>query len=190
MVDNFKYFKDVVIDPGEFLYIEIIYRDKDNGGGENILVAQYTINTIERLYKLEPIIKGVCEGTNARAYLHLNPKSYKHVSRVLLNTVREWRDSNGMDPRMECYIQCVCELNSIPEKRRLLLDIDTKEVDYIKYIEDYLKERDINIYKIVPTQSGYHYVVDKINIGDFNNHFPDSFINMNNYNRPILLYKK
>lgn len=80
MVDNFDLIKSLLKfeSKDDFYYLQIIQRSKDNLdiGANNRLVRSYCIRSLEYFEGKKKEIKQMCSIFKARAYIHLNKRSY------------------------------------------------------------------------------------------------------------------
>lgn len=83
IIDNFKLIEPLLVfrdGDDTFYHRQIIQRKKDTGSviKKNYhLIRSYFIQSVDKLRKREEQIKGLCDFFNARAYINLNPKSFR-----------------------------------------------------------------------------------------------------------------
>ena len=80
IIDNFNsiYVWLKHLNEGDFYWIQIYCRKKDGNNVSNKnIIKNYTIFNIDELKHYEPEIKTLCVNNNARAYIWVNPRSYR-----------------------------------------------------------------------------------------------------------------
>ena len=67
-------------DPDKFYLIHIIKRRKDNSDMDQSerIIRSYTIPNMNYFYRILPEIKIMCHTFNARAYMYINRRSFRH----------------------------------------------------------------------------------------------------------------
>lgn len=82
MIDNLDKLQKYVdlLKEDEFLYIEIIIRNKDSGnlGRNSRILKTYNVTLVSDLSAYINEIKKLCKSFNARAYLYISPRN-EHV---------------------------------------------------------------------------------------------------------------
>ena len=80
IIDNFNsiYVWFEHLNEGDFYWVQIYCRKKDGNNVSNKnVIKNYTIFSIKDLQKYESEIKMLCSNNNARAYIWVNPRSYR-----------------------------------------------------------------------------------------------------------------
>lgn len=78
--------------------------------------------------------------------------------------------------------------NSKTDKRIWVIDIDTKEYNFVNYIIDLINNIPPignKVHTVLPTANGYHILSNPFNLSEFHNNEPDICVQKNN---PTLLY--
>lgn len=196
VVDNFDFFeKSGVLQfvPGEFYFVQVLVRGKDGhkvrGNNKNRLIKFYTIDSVERLHQYEPEIKQLCELFNARAYIHLTPRSYSDVANEMLRIVVETFTSQNNIGLKGSY-STACGRSYIPSKKLYVVDIDDEDVDRVDEIESFIDSQcrpvlqESKVVFRVPTASGVHLICKPFDVQMFNKNYQITV----HKNNPTLLY--
>ena len=106
-------------------YFQIIQRSKDNLdiGANNRLVRSYCIRSLEYFEGKKKEIKQMCSIFKARAYIHLNKRSYKDVALVCLQNLAERIRYDQMEEVYRCYDHA-CGSTCNKDDKTWVVDID------------------------------------------------------------------
>lgn len=190
-----------------FYMIQIMTRTKDTGEKPHIYRTMFVDNKDYLLSHKDIIIK-LCEMFNARAYISVNPSSYKTCSIKMLKELAdiiENGENNGSYKKILSLPETVAGKYTCGKDRKLwVVDLDdVKDIDsaqvYISeiknaWIKQYTRNGEIvnkndYIYNTkviyVPTVNGSHLLVSPFDRREFKSKFPDIEIHDNN---PTLLY--
>jgi acyl-CoA-binding protein len=199
-INNFEIIKTLLNfnNEDEFYFLQIIQRKKDRknleldikyigSNNHSRLIKAYYIYSIEDLDKYKPEIIALCEMFKARAGINLNKRSQKDVALEMLELL-------ARDIRVGNY-NCVSRIyNSIcgqvkGKDKIWLIDIDTKDEEYIKLIKnDLVNVKPIGVEKmitIIPSKSGYHLITKPFDTKNFIERHSNLEIHKNN---PTNLY--
>lgn len=175
IVNNFELIKTLLKfeDKDDFYFCQIIQRKKDgndvpsaNNGYRTI--RSYYIRSFEDYERRIPAIIQLCEQNNARAYINLNVRNAKEValqcSKAYIDLVLEDRCNQGH----RVYDHCCGITPKKGEKRRWIVDVDTKDATVIASIVGIINkcrsanrvtnEYYNNVIASIPTANGYHLV--------------------------------
>lgn len=175
VVDNFELIKTLLKfeDKDDFYFCQIIQRKKDgndvpsaNNGYRTI--KTYYIRSFEDYDRRVPAIIQLCEQNNARAYINLNVRNAKEValqcSKAYIDLVLEDRCNQGH----RIYDHCCGITPKKGEKKRWVVDVDTKDATVIATIVGIVNkcrsanrvtdEYYNNAIASIPTANGYHLI--------------------------------
>jgi len=170
---------------GDFYYISIFKRKKDQTTDKanhqsSRTIKTYCISSIEELNdKIDEII-GLCEFFKARAYLWVNKKNHNDISLEMISYIVK-RVQSGQNKQQYVFDSVVGNITTY--EKRWIVDIDSKEPDYMLSILNFINELkpDGNkIETIIPTNNGYHIVTKKFNTQEFTQKYPEIDIHKNN----------
>jgi len=162
--DNIEDIKDLLVFGEDTYYtLMILQRRKDSGNEdmteESKRIYLKFISTPDSLGHLENEIRTICNSLNARAYIDLNPRSYKKFTYELGKALlfRAYQQNYYQVHRLQYKIATSEETISTRKLltgRRWMFDVDGVEYP----------EKDLIIpEKILKTPSGYHVIVSSFN---------------------------
>lgn len=189
MIDNFAHFPWEFA-AGEFYYIQVIQRDKDNpwvtglnGGNSCRIIKSYSVYNEDQLIKYETKAKAVAELHNARVYMHPARRADKDIASLMIIMLGEYlRHSKHSLSRI---YESACWTDKGVE-RRWIIDIDTKDQDELVKVRkavDASKPCHWNHY-LLETIHGRHLITKPFDTRWFD--FPRTI----QKNNPTLLYYK
>lgn len=193
MVDNFDLIKELLKfeSNDDFYFLQIIQRSKDNPniGANNRLIRSYYIRSLEHFERKKKEIKQMCEIFKARAYIHLNKRSYRDVALVCLQNLVERIRFNQAEEAFRCYDHA-CGLVYNKSNKTWIVDIDSpidnRAVNSILlFIERECRPIGPKFRALIPTKNGFHLIVTPFDISVFSKQYPDIDVHKNN---PTLLY--
>lgn len=172
-IDNFDTWGDLLncTDPDQFYFVQIIKRYKDNNGmskdgnyhaggeyGEYSNGTAFKVRNKQELLSLKNQIIKYCDSNNARAYITSNPRSDKAIN-SFIPTYQKRSHGNVNDPR---YIHAAEILAgqpkhdpiNFPERKRLMLDVDTTDKRVWRVTKAIIQSYGIPIEKEFETPSG------------------------------------
>lgn len=196
-INNFKVIKPLIqFDPNNdaFYLIQIMQRSKDAGNegkpGTRV-IRSYYVNTEEYYDSHEDEIKKLCRVFNARAYIRLNPSSWKKCCLKSLGEIANLIE-NEHYPSIKSVIDGLAGQYSAGKEFRKtwIVDIDTKDDNLIGEIAD-----DVNacepegnkIVSVIPTKNGVHLITTPFNIAAFRKKYTEEELQVHK-NNPTLLY--
>ena len=197
MVNNFDLLKRMLTfdNEGDFYFLQIIQRKKDNPSivrNMNIINSYFFYDTNDYQQKQDRIIHE-CNAHNARAYLRLNIRNVKKVGMTMLKKVTDLIISEDFRALKGAYLSAAGDCHS-QEYPRWIVDIDTKDWEYIykvKQYVDYLLIQHTRIGKSycrwmdVPTMNGVHIITNPFRLDLFKEQFPDVDVHKDN---PTIAY--
>lgn len=191
IVDNFNligayFLPDQVYNPDAFWSIRIIKRKKENPdlGKNSKLVRSYQVQSIEELQNLKPSIIKHCIDNNARAYIDLNPKSWKQAAYQELKAIADIiaEERFGDLPRvLDKTIDSGAKMK-LKESwmKNWVIDIDDKDqgfIDSVKYMIDRCFPVDNGKASIkceIPTINGVHLITSPFDCKRFDDTFREA----------------
>lgn len=172
-IDNFEniYVWLEHLKEGDFYWAQIYCRKKDgNNVSDKIIIKNYTIFSIEDLQKYESEIKTLCANNNARAYIWVNPRSYKLFQINLLKQAAESIENNNCST-YRLVDKAIVNSRSSKYDRILLLDIDCKSRELVDVYKDIICKCNCAgncEYDLLETVNGYHLLSHRFNVTKFN----------------------
>ncbi len=191
MVNNFEKFRITDLKKGEFIFVQILQRSKDNPqiGANNRLIKYYCIESEEQLMSKKEDIITLCESLNARAYIHYTPRSYEAVHKEMIYDLANRLRASQSDRGLRNCFSSACGKSYVKSKKTWVVDIDEKNVDLDKICEDIngFMGQGEHIISILPTKSGYHLITHPFDLSQFSRWYPNIDVHKNN---PTILYIK
>jgi hypothetical protein len=193
MINNIELIKPLLNfeNEGDFYMLYVLKRKKDQPEGERDnhqsvrTLRSYCINSIEQLEKKYDEIQLLCETFKARAYIHVQKQNHKDVSLNMMVALAQ-RIQDGNHQQQSLFDSVVGQLKTY--EKRWIVDIDTKDFDYVKNIHDFintLQPRGHKTEAVIPTKNGCHLITSRFDTIEFKKQFPDTDIQKKN---PTLLY--
>ena len=197
MVNNFEHIKPLLSFPNEdtFYFLQIIQRKKDfkkgqiSGANNNSrLIKAYFVKSIEYLESKEEEIIGLCKLLNARAMVHLQPRSFE---RIAFQTLKQTTDNiiNGNFDKVHKVFTSACGKFGIGEKK-WIIDLDGEESSelYMSFVVetiDFLRPAGGKVIATLPSKNGKHLITSPFELNKFKERFPKIDVHKNN---PVNLY--
>ena len=171
ILDNSQIIRDKILQfesPDDFYFISVMWRRKDHPecpANENArMLANWCVKNLEYFDSHLPLIKDYCEHFGARAYIKPQVRSCKMINREILKFM-----ANQIDNYDLAYSTLTREIISgyhCSRAKRIVLDLDTKDLQYVETIENEILEHfrlegrrfDTTQTVIIPTFNGYHIV--------------------------------
>lgn len=200
-VDNFDLIKDFFLFKedlgpeyaGDWFYmVQIMTRTKDTGEKPKHIHTLF-VESREYLMSHKDMIIKLCEMFNARAYISVNPSSYKKCAIKMFKELAEVVENEnykgilslpetvagkyGADGGLNLWIVDLDGIKSLEECQPY--------IDFIIGIYNDGKGRPNWEIKPLPTVNGYHLLVSPFDARDFKKRWPDIEIHKNN---PTVLY--
>ena len=197
MVDNFKQIRNHLKfdEKGDhFYFVQILQRAKDFGNETTVkgtkVIRSFYVSDLDYWDSHVEQIKSLCEYYNARAYIHLNPRSWRKCVLKSFGTLADFLQND------QCHL-----LRTLVEKtagdqiadgveKTWIVDVDSKDDNLIREIAD-----DVNacgpegnkIVDAIPTVHGVHLITKPFNIQKFRKKWKESELDVHK-NNPTLLY--
>lgn len=181
MIDNFELlstFFDKLVDKDDFYFVEVMQRKKDgvnlptNTHGARVVRSFYFFNK-EDFMKRADYIKQLCIDNHARAYFWVNPRNTVDVACESIKQFAEIIKTGNSRMGMSVYDSATGGSRSNHYEKLWILDIDTKDEDYIRKVVDIMNScrgRDTEgnrVKHVIPTKSGYHLITSAFDRGQF-----------------------
>jgi len=194
-VDNFEIINGLLNfdKPNSFYFLQILQRRKENPElpTNSKVINNYYLYTREDLFKLRDRIIEDCQKYNARAYINVNVLDLEKIGMFTAQKILDLIIKKDFKSIKNAY-PSVCGSHHSEENKRWVVDIDTKDIDFIsnvkKEIEKLHSEIKNNKYKILtelPTRHGYHLISNPFRLDKFKDLFPDVTVQKNS---PTILY--
>lgn len=203
VIDNFKNLEEFLKfeSKDDYYFLQIIQRRKDNLGMKCDArgIKSYYITSTEMLDDFKEEIINLCHFFNARAYLHVNPRSWKMtVTKTISNLV----DRVGSDSLIRSHtvfdrVSSSYQKPNLGKSRLWVIDIDNPDIkmEQIKTITSYIDSippisdsSEGKVKCVNPTKSGYHIITSPFNITEFRKTYSDKEIEIKKSESPTLLY--
>lgn len=167
LVDNFDWAeKNLEFNDGEFYYVEIIERKKDNPDGDfnyRRYWDYFTIHSPQELIKYKPEIISQCERHNARAYLYPNARNEqqtrdyaKSLQRRNLEMGRTFQFAAGRHMDKSDKINDWVKL-----RPKGIIDVDSDDPKVHNQVRDMLKQNNIEIAHEYESPNGGLHIITK-----------------------------
>lgn len=187
MVNNFDIISEMLDfrEKDDFYFLQIIQRKKDgcdvNDSGSNGYrrVKTYYIRSVEDLKKRRDKIIELCKNNNARAYIHLNPRSAREVAltaaKAYIDLVREDRCEQGhrvydhvcgTTPKAGIDKMWIVDADNLSRAQLTVLcgKINTCRSSY-RVKDDHYD----NVLARIPTVHGYHIITHGFDVSNLRN---------------------
>lgn len=201
VVDNFERIKAFLNfkegDNDVFYLIQVMQRSKDFNDGSvhgTKLIRSYYVSNVEYYESHEDEIKRMCEFFNARAYIRLNPSSWKACCLKSLGEIAKIIESEQYRNIKSVIDSMAGQYHPSGYDKKWIIDVDEYADDqkYISAIEKEVNgcEPNVGESKIlgtIPTKNGLHILTKPFNIAQFRNIYPESMLDIHKDN-PTLLY--
>lgn len=193
--ENFLFKEDLrdEIAGDKFYMVQIMTRSKDTGEQPKIIRTMF-VESREYLMSHKEIITKLCETFNARAYISVNPSSYKTCA---IKAFKELADivENGAYKKLLSLPETLAGKYTTTmegENKRWIVDLDGMKGDDCQPFIDFI----INEYNegkgrpnwsilTVPTVNGSHLLVSPFDVRNFKSLWPEIEIHKDN---PTILY--
>jgi hypothetical protein len=169
----------------------VMQRRKENPdiGAENRVIKHFYISSPDKLQKQKEEIIKLCEVFNARAYIHLNCRSYKDVSFKMLEILAKNLQENNWKNNKNIWAKA-CGQKSSCKNKKWVVDIDSFDESLINgamYVIDKIEPFNggSKILAKIPTKNGVHLITSPFNKQKFSEHFPNTEVKTDN---PTILF--
>jgi len=190
MVDNTEQIKTMLsFDDDDFYFIQILKRRKDNPSLEknSVVVKNFYIDSFENYEKLIPQIIDICNTENARAYIRLNKRNYKHLGMKMIKRVADYISSNNYKSLRNAFDAVVGEFHCDKDKT-WVVDVDGYDASGQSFYEliDFIAGLQKNpMVKTIQTKTGVHLITRPFNKAVFKQNYPHIEIKTDN---PTILF--
>ena len=190
LIDNIDLIKSIIKfdTKDDFYHVMVMQRTKEVKDAR--IIKQYIVRKEDlEGEKFLNILKDRCRENNARAYINPNRKSFHDVTlktiKDLATCVIEEEYSHVQDKFFSA-----CGQIGTNYKKYWVVDIDTKDVGYIKRVRDFISTLEPNVSEDktvleVPTKNGVHLITTPFNLKKFTERYPKIDIHKNEF---TLLY--
>ncbi len=173
-INNLEQIKEIIVFDNKdiFYHLQIIKRKKEHPelGSNNVIIKTYYIQSIEYLEMKMPEIISLCNFYNARAGINLNKRSFEKLAFQMLKKVTDCILNKNYKAVRKSY-ESVCGQFSSDKDKKWIIDIDIKDLDFCKKIEDELIKLEPfgeKVKSIIETKNGYHLITSPFNIYKYN----------------------
>lgn len=195
MINNFTYIPALLdfSEPNTFYFIQILKRRKENPEMKTgvRVIDNFYLYAPEDLEKIKDKIIEQCELHNARAYINVNRLDLERVALFTSKKITELIIQGDYKAVKNAYAS-VCGSHSSENEKRWVVDIDTKDHDYIMGIIRDIGNLHANIpksnYKILETletKNGFHIITNPFNLKVFKDLHPTIDVHKSS---PTILY--
>ena len=198
IVDNFDKARKYLVfdrdnDPDLFYYVQIIQRRKDEGVTikKNCkTIRSYYITSLRYWDDHVEQIKELCRTFKARAYMHLNPRSWRKCTLMAFGELATYLRSNQCSSLRKLTEEMAGKYIADGSQKTWIVDVDSKNDDYLNEIaatvNDCMPEGD-KIVDVFPTKNGYHLITKPFNLAEFRKYYKEGEVDIQK-NNPTLLY--
>lgn len=198
MIDNFDKLRKYLVfdrdnDPDTFYYVQIIQRRKDEGVTikKNCkMIRSYYITSLRYWDDHIEQIKELCRTFKARAYIHLNPRSWKKCVLMAFGELATYLRSNQCSSLRKLTEEMAGKYVADGAQKTWIVDIDTKDETFIKEVSDVVNACmpvGDKVVDLIPTKNGFHLITKPFNIQEFRQTYKEGEIDIQK-NNPTLLY--
>ena len=202
IVDNFEQIRKHLVfdsdnDPDWFYHVQIIIRRKDDGVTikKNCkIVRSYYIRSLQHYDDHIEQIKQMCRVFHARAYIRLNPSSWKKNVLMAFGELATYLRSNQCSSLRKITDEMAGKYNADGSRKTWIIDIDTKDKSFllnaVNVSRDCMPAGD-KIIDCIPTKNGYHLIATPFNLKEFNTKWKEISLDDApdiHKNNPTLLY--
>lgn len=188
MVDNFgkiKSFLETESDD-DFFFLQVLKRKKENPdiGSNSYCLKTYYVSSREYLEKKRKEIIDLCDSNNARAYINLNRRSYEKMAFHVLKKLSDQIMNKDYKSVKKSY-DSVCGSFSNEKNKKWIIDIDSKDTEFIESVKSYVEDIQGDFYDLIPTKNGFHIITSPFNLSFFREKYNDVDVHKDN---PTILY--
>ena len=200
-VDNFELISGILLFKedlrpelaGDWFYmVQIMTRTKDTGEKPKH-IRTFFVESREYLESHKDLIVKLCEVFNARAYISVNPSSYKKCAIKMFKELADVVENENYKGILSLPETCAGKYNAEGGEKRWIVDLDgIKNEDEIQPFIDFIigeynegkgkKNWTINT---IPTPNGSHLLVSPFDVREFKKKWPEIEIHKDN---PTVLY--
>ena len=203
IVDNFERIREFLKfnegDEDAFYLIQVMQRAKDFPNGDvhgTKLIRSYYVSNLDYYDSHEEEIKRMCEFFNARAYIRLNPSSWKACCLKSLGEIAKLIENEQYRSIKSVIDSLAGQYHPVGYDKKWLIDVDDYADDQ-KYVTAIMntvsncepKTGESKILAVIPTRNGLHLLTKPFNLAEFRKTYPESVLQVHKDN-PTLLYFK
>jgi hypothetical protein len=107
----------------DFYHIQIISRKKDNGV-KDFGIKEYSVRSVESLYKIENEVKQLCEMFNARAYVYVNKRNYKNIALKMIKELSDIVCDENYKKCKQAFKSCCGKYSAAGDSKIWIIDVD------------------------------------------------------------------
>ena len=175
----------------DFYFIQIIKRRKDNPimVRDAVIIKNYYVDSMDNFFDTMVRVRNTCQFENARAYIRLNKRNYKHLGMKVLNRALVYVSSNNNKPLSNVFDAVAGEFHNDPDKK-WLIDVDDFDPDVnlhpdgkgygdinFAYLLDNLRRLQTEtgrepMVELIPSKTGIHIITRPFNLKTFRELFP------------------
>jgi hypothetical protein len=193
MINNLEIIKPLLNfeNKGDFYMLYVFKRKKDQPAEERDnhqsvrTIKTYCIESIEHLERRWSEIQDMCEMFKARAYIHVQKQNHLDVSLNMMVALAQ-RIQDGNTNQKGLFDSVVGQIKT--QEKRWIVDIDTKDPDFLFEVADFIKELKpvgFKVERVIPTKNGNHLITSRFDVKTFSEKYPEIDIQKKN---PTLLY--
>lgn len=171
----------------DFYHCQIIKRKKEHPElrSNSYIVKTYYIKKYEELDYYRDEMIALAELHNARVQINLNRRSFEKIAFHTQKKIADQLMNKDYRSVRKAYNSC-CGKYSNETDKKWIIDIDTKDSDFMEEIEELLHNRlDVHDFIELPTKNGYHIITKPFNLQEFKKYYDNIDIHKNN---PTILY--
>ena len=178
---------------GDWFYmIQIMTRTKDTGEKPKHIRTMF-VESREYLMSHKDMIVGLCDMFNARAYISVNPSSYKTCAMKMLKELVDVIENENYKGILSLPETVAGKYTCGGASKRWVVDLDGIKTDeeiepFVKFILNEYNEgkgRNSGEIQVIPTVNGSHLLVTPFDVRDFKKKWPEIEIHKDN---PTVLY--
>ena len=149
----------------DFYHIQVISRKKDNGV-KDFGIKEYSVRSVESLYKIENEVKQLCEMFNARAYVYVNRRNYKNIALKMIKELSDIVCDENYKKCKQAFKSCCGKYSSAGGSKLWIIDVDITDPTRIEAIGNTVHEiitSDVNASECyvdkIRTVNGWHFLI-------------------------------
>jgi hypothetical protein len=178
-------------DKDDFYFVQVLKRRKDNPdlSRDMIVIGNYYIESLEQFDKIVPQIVKICDVENARAYIRLNKRNYKHLAHHMLKRVVDVVTSGAYRSLKGTFDSVAGEYHNDKDKTWVIDLDDDKNLnafevsELVTVLQKEAKREPLTL--LIPTKNGKHLITRPFNLQKFREKFPEVDVHKDN---PTILY--
>ena len=191
IIDNLQRILPFIVTESEddFYYLQILQRKKENPeiGSNSRVIKSYYITSQQYLLDRYDEIKKLCHVFNARASIRLNKRSFEKVGfKAMVNIANTM--SNREYKFLKASYDRACGLGHNDSNKKWILDVDVKDLDYVKRITTYIaliQPIGDKVITLLDSKNGFHLITKPFDLQKFSSEFEDVEVHKDN---PTNLY--